>query len=83
MQGDFSLKDYKNPWVEFNVRANSIQFDPYEKLLDLEKTVRALHRPTDDQHRKKHIFRDMVIADMVKKIPCNGRLEVGVLIMMD
>ncbi|WP_320008829.1 AsmA family protein [Maridesulfovibrio sp.] len=78
VKGDFSLKDYKNPWVEFNVQADSIQFDPYEKLLDLEKTASGNATETrDEQHRQKHIFRDMVIADMVKKIPCNGRLEVG------
>ncbi len=78
VKGDFSVKDYSNPWVEFDVRADSIVFDPYEKLLDLEKKVKGnATLSTVEPQPKRHIFRDMVIANMVNKIPCNGKLEVG------
>jgi AsmA protein len=77
IKGDFSLKDYSNPWLEFDVRADSVVFDPYEKLFDLEKkSIEKDSAPENGGGPGIKSFRDMVIADMVRKIPCNGKLEV-------
>ncbi len=77
VKGDFSLKDYRHPWLEFDVRADTIIFDPYAKLLDLEKNINGNGTVAKaEPESQKNMLRDMVIADLVKKIPCNGKVEI-------
>ncbi|TIH14135.1 AsmA family protein [Marinifilum sp. JC120] len=77
IKGDFSLKNYRSPWLEFDVRADSIIFDPYVKLFDLEKKINGNGTVVKVNSKPQHsVFREMVIADLVKKIPCNGKVEV-------
>ncbi len=76
VKGDFSLKDYRSPWLEFDVHADSVLFDPYAKLLDLEKNMNGNSTVGNaEPQAMNNPFRDMVIADLVKKIPCNGKLQ--------
>ncbi|WP_415714822.1 AsmA family protein [Maridesulfovibrio sp.] len=78
IKGNFSLTNYRKPWVEFDVRADSVIFDPYEKLYDLEKKDNSNNSvPKVSAKKQRRLFRDLVIADLVRKIPCNGKLEVG------
>ncbi|WP_368854143.1 AsmA family protein [Desulfovibrio sp. JC022] len=77
IKGEFSLKDYRSPWLEFDVRADSIIFDPYVRLFDLEKKINGNKTVAKvDPKPEQSKFRDMVIAELVKKIPCNGKVEV-------
>lgn len=76
IKGDFSLKDYRSPWLEFDVHANSVIFDPYVKLYGLEKKNSGNGTTFKDYSKPQaNPFRNMVIADLVKRIPCNGRVE--------
>ncbi|WP_373682501.1 AsmA family protein [Desulfovibrio sp. JC010] len=76
IKGDFSLKDYRSPWLEFDVRADSVIFDPYEKLYDLEKQINGNGTAASESKPQENPLRHMVIADLVRKIPCNGKLAV-------
>ena len=76
IKGDFSLKDYRSPWLEFDVHADSVIFDPYVKLFDLEKKMNGNSTAGKaEPESMENPLRDMVIADLVKKIPCNGKLQ--------
>ncbi|WP_421902579.1 AsmA family protein [Maridesulfovibrio sp.] len=76
IKGDFSLKDYRSPWLEFDVHADSVIFDPYAKLLDLEKKINGNGTISKSNPKpRKNPLRNMVIADLVKKIPCNGKVQ--------
>lgn len=89
IKGDFSLTDYKKPWVEFDVVADSIILDPYAKLWKLGErlsqggggnTARSSVAKKSTISSKGKDFRSMVIADLVHKIPCKGKVEVGRLV---
>ncbi|SDL11203.1 AsmA protein [Maridesulfovibrio ferrireducens] len=74
LRGEFSLRDYANPWAEFDVRADSIVLDDYTKLFALKKSVQPVNLNSGTGKNK---FKDMIIADLVRRIPCNGKVEIG------
>ncbi|WP_031479148.1 AsmA family protein [Maridesulfovibrio frigidus] len=83
LRGEFSLQDYDNPWAEFNLRADSIVLDSYAKLFALRRASLNDQNATQGnkfQVKKEHPLKDLVIADLVRRIPCNGKVEVGKLV---
>ncbi len=83
LRGEFSLQDYDNPWAEFNLRADSIVLDSYAKLFALRRSSLRNQNGTQGnnfQVEKEHPFKNLVIADLVRRIPCNGKVEVGKLV---
>ncbi|WP_320169460.1 AsmA family protein [Maridesulfovibrio sp.] len=86
VQGDFSLKDYSSPWVEFNVYADKIVLDPYARIFKRSKSAGSAKSrkngsgtPPAQDGKLRRELRETVIADLVHRIPCRGRLEVGYL----
>ncbi len=84
IQGVFSLKDYKHPWAEFDVSVDSIGLDPYSRLFKLGKNISSEDKISSSagDHKieskpKRFYFRDLIIADLVHKLPCKGKLEIG------
>ncbi|SME89765.1 AsmA family protein [Desulfovibrio gilichinskyi] len=73
-RGEFSVKDYANPWVEFNVTADSLILDDYTKLFALKKSSESTSSSESTATSK---FKNLVIADLVRRIPCNGKVEIG------
>lgn len=73
-RGKFSVQDYANPWVEFNVKADSIVLDGYTKLFALKKSSEST---LSEQSTVTNKFKNQVIADLVHRIPCNGKIEIG------
>ncbi|OEU68159.1 MAG: AsmA family protein [Desulfovibrio sp. S3730MH75] len=83
LRGEFSLQDYDNPWAEFNLRADSIVLDSYAKLFALRRVSLQNQNGTQEnkfQVKKEHPLKDLVIADLVRRIPCNGKIEIGKLV---
>jgi len=89
IEGDFSLKNYKQPWVEFDIKADSINLDPYTRLWKLgerlshgngNKSTQNSKPSTAMSSTKSPYFRNLVIADLVREIPCNGKIEIGRLV---
>ncbi len=73
-RGEFSVQDYTNPWAEFNVSADSLILDSYAKLFALKKSSKPVK---SDQSAAASKFKNLVIADLVRRIPCNGKVEIG------
>ncbi len=90
IKGEFMLRDYSRPWVEFDVYADKVLLDPYTRVFALngQKKRQNENKPgnakTSDALKKEKSslfeFRRMVIADLVRRIPCQGKLEIGTLV---
>lgn len=89
VKGDFLLDDYKNPWVEFDIQADSIVLDPYARLfkpgvnataVKEKEAIQDLGDKNGGSYITKKEFRNMGIADLVHRIPCKGKLEIGRLV---
>ncbi|CCO22051.1 AsmA family protein [Maridesulfovibrio hydrothermalis] len=79
IMGELSLKNYRQPWVEFDILADSIVLDPYAKLFGLAKNDPGQNAAVKSANSESPAskFRQVVIADLVRQIPCNGKLEVA------
>lgn len=74
--GHFYLKDFSNPWCEFNLEADYLKVDKYKPLFfavsDSGSTKSEASIPADN----KKIYNDS-IAHYVRMIPCKGQLGIG------
>lgn len=84
VKGNFSVQDYSRPWVEFDVRADKVNLDPYagffRSVNGSTATDEAGKMPEASAAEQEADLRDTVIADLVRRIPCRGRVDIGRLI---
>ncbi|WP_432735800.1 AsmA family protein [Maridesulfovibrio sp. FT414] len=88
IKGEFSLSDYTHPFVEFDVYADKLLLDPYARIFKHAGPQPGVRPDKKNPEKSSPVLgsergeelRQAVIAELVRRIPCRGRLELGSLV---